>query len=575
VFVALLAGSACSLALDYSDQIPCDVDSDCIYAAGMGTCEDDVCRPPGGASSDTEATTGDDDPTLTSDPTMTSADPTTSPDSSGSESGSETGPVGCTLHSDCSNDQRCSDEGVCTSLLSTECQILHWPNSGERDNVVFLGSIMPTSPPFDALIEDLQNAVQLGVEDFNEQTALQGDREVVWVGCDDSTGATAAAAAMEHLVGTVGVPAVIGPIFSEHVLAIADTAVTNEVFMITPTASAMSIAQLDDQDLVWRTIPGDVYQGNALVDRMIELDGGGGDVSNLLVLAKDDAYGNELLTQILPELETEFGMVNVVADTYPNPVGLTQEQILSMYGTVLAGVAADAPFSHVIFIGTSEIQVLLYSYLGQIWDPMMDPLPVFTVSHGAVPELERFINEIGATAATEPLVPLKPMIEDNLDGTSPVVLNPDNFDAFSLRYRIRFDGVEPLTAAALSYDATLATLFAACTVPADQPIGGAAIAAAMPRLVDGAGTDVSFSGEDISFISQARNALVVDGGSVDLQGVSGELQWDLETGDVRAGVWGWDIIDMTPDGSMPSALPTRLYTLNAEPATDGSWGPNN
>jgi hypothetical protein len=241
---------------------------------------------------------------------------------------------------------------------------------------------------------------------------------------------------------------------------------------------------------------------------------------------------------------------------------------------VLAGIAADAPFSHVIFVGTSEIQVLLYSYLGQIWDPGMDPLPVFTVSHGAVPELERFINEIGATAATEPLVPLKPLIEDNLDGTSPVVLNPDNFEAFSLRYRIRFDGVEPLTAAALSYDATLATLFAACTVPADTDVTGAAIAAAMPQLVDAGGTTVSFSGEDIGFISQARNALVVEGGSVDLQGVSGELQWDLETGDVRAGVWGWDILDNTPDGSMPESLPTRLYTLNPEPATDGVWGPN-
>ena len=226
--------------------------------------------------------------------------------------------------------------------------------------------------------------------------------------------------------------------------------------------------------------------------------------------------------------------------------------------------------------GTWMNSALLYNYLAipELWDGNPATLPLFTFSHGAVPEMERFINEIGVVPGTDPLEPLKPFLVPNMKGTSPVVLNPDNFDAFSLRYRIRFDGVDPLTAAALSYDATLATLFAACTVPADQPIGGAAIAAAMPRLVDAAGTDVSFSGEDISFISQARNALVIEGGSVDLQGVSGELQWDLETGDVRAGVWGWDILDNTPDGSMPEALPTRLYTLNPEPATDGSWGPN-
>jgi hypothetical protein len=248
----------------------------------------------------------------------------------------------------------------------------------------------------------------------------------------------------------------------------------------------------------------------------------------------------------------------------------TQEEMLAAYGATLAGVAGDGPFSHVLFIGTSEIQVLLYSYLGVLWDGMPQNMPLFTVTHGAVPEMERFINEIGPGTGTEALEPAKPLIEANLQGTSPVVLNPVNFDAFSIRYRIRFNDEEPLTSSALSYDATLATLFAACTVPADEEITGAAIAAAMPRLVDG-DTFVSFSGSNLSFISTARNALVVDGGTVDLQGVSGELQWNLTTGDVRADVWGWEIFDMTMDGSNPVAAPPRIYCLDPEPATDGSW----
>jgi hypothetical protein len=110
-----------------------------------------------------------------------------------------------------------------------------------------------------------------------------------------------------------------------------------------------------------------------------------------------------------------------------------------------------------------------------------------------------------------------------------------------------------------------------CTVGPDDEVTGARIAGAMPRLVDPAGTDIAFSGAQISFISAARNALVVAGGSVDLQGVSGELQWDLATGDVREGVWGWDVCDDTVDGSMPNSLFTRIYTLDAEPATDGTW----
>jgi hypothetical protein len=333
----------------------------------------------------------------------------------------------------------------------------------------------------------------------------------------------------------------------------------------------MSIPALNDDDLVWRTIPGDVYQSNALVDRMLDLDATD-PITQVLILAKDDAYGNGILTAILPDLEAALGADLVEFDTYPNPTDFdSMDQLVAAYGAVLAGVAGLGPYSHVIFVGTSEIQILLYAYLGVVWNPMTEPMPLFTVTHGAVPELERFINEIGPATGTDMLVPLKPLIESNLQGTSPIVLNPANFNAFSLRYRIAFMDEEPLTSAALSYDAALAAIFAMCTVDPDTAVTGAAIAEAMPRLVDAGGTDVSFSGSDISFISAARNALVVDGGSVDLQGVSGELQWDLATGDVREGVWGWDVCDTTMDGSMPNALFTRIYTLDAEPATTGTW----
>jgi hypothetical protein len=478
------------------------------------------------------------------------------------------------MNSECEMDQRCAVNGTCVDLLSAECQKYQWPLNGERDNVVFVGSIMPTGQPFTALIEPLQNAVQLAIEDFNEETTLQGDRQIAWVACDDTAGNAASILAAEHLVDIVGVPAIVGPIFSESVLEVAEEVTIDDgVFLITPTASAMSIAALSDSNLVWRTIPGDVYQGNALVDRMVIVDeeGPGGNITDLLILAKDDAYGDELLTAVLPDLEAALPDANIVSDTYPNPTTFdSMDELVNAYSAVLAGVSSAGPYSHVIFIGTSEVQFFLYNYF-VAFSPLENPVPLFTITHGAVPEMERFINEIVPDTPQEGLIPLKPVLEDNLQGTSPIVLNPVNFNAFSLRYRIRFDGDEPLTSAALSYDATLATLFAACTVPADEDITGAAIAAAMPQLTDPDGEFISFSGEDISFIEDARNALAVQGGSVELQGVSGELEWDLETGDVRAGVWGWVLCDDTADGSMPSANPAREYMLDAKPAEIGNW----
>src|SRR5690606_24334240 len=123
----------------------------------------------------------------------------------------------CTLNSECNDDQRCS-EGACVNLLSPECQILRYPSGVDRDKVVYIGSIMPTGGIFENLVTPLQNATQLAIDDFNDVTTLQGGRPIAWVGCDDTAGAAQAVAAATHLVDDVGVPAIIGPIFSESVL---------------------------------------------------------------------------------------------------------------------------------------------------------------------------------------------------------------------------------------------------------------------------------------------------------------------------------------------------------------------
>lgn len=466
-------------------------------------------------------------------------------------------------------DQRCAPTGACVDLLTAECGEVVWP--GDRDNVVFIGSILPTGQPYTAVVQPHENAVRLAVEDFNTQTTLQGDRQIAWVRCDDTAGLYAAMTAGEHLVENAGVAAIIGPFSNEAAVAVGQNiAVPGGVFLMTPSASAMSVLDFEDDALVWRTIPGDVYQSSALIDRFRDLDMAGG-VDNLLILSRDDEYGNGILQAILPDLEASLPAVTQAS--YPHPADFpTLEELLAAYGAVLANIAGDAPFSHVLLIGESEVQILFYSYLGipELWDGMPQNMPLFTVTHGAVPEMERLINEIGRGTGTEALEPAKPLLEANLEGTSPVVLNPVNFNAFSIRYRVRFEQEDPTTSAALSYDATLATLFAMCTIATDSEIDGAAIAAAMPSL-RGGDTFVSFSGSDLSFISDARNALVVDGGSVDLQGISGELEWDLETGDVRADVWGWEIVDATPDGSDPTAIPPRIYCLDPKPATVGAW----
>ena len=147
------------------------------------------------------------------------------------------------------------------------------------------------------------------------------------------------------------------------------------------------------------------------------------------------------------------------------------------------------------------------------------------------------------------------------------MFDPDNFAAFNIRYKIRFMNADALTSSSLSYDATLAALFAMVTVDPERPMTGTAIADGMAALRDPDGTPVSFSGAGLAFIQTARNELAA-GGTVDLQGVSGALDWDPDTGELRANIVGWSL-GGTPDA--PLLTPARLYALDPAPATTGTW----
>ncbi len=597
VGLGLLAGG-CSLSLDLDDTQPCSSDDECVYSNGQGRCVDDVCQPPSGdegstsepSSTDATMTATATAPTAT-DPSTT--DPTTGTDTTGpSDTESDTDVAACTQNTDCASDQRCGEAGACVELLSTECQILQYPDNDDfdRNDVVYIGSIMPTGGAFENLIQPLQNAMQLAVEDFNAETSLQGDRRIAWVACDSTAGLDAAVAAGQHLVDNVGVPAIIGPVFSESVLEIAsEITVDNDVFLISPTATATSISELADDDLVWRTIAPDTYQASGIVDRMVALRGldASTRLERLLVLAKGDTYGSGLLGAIQSELEDALPGVEIYASTYENPTNFdSQDELLASYGATLAGAFTDLPgtftdredhYTDVLILGTSEAQSLLYGYMS-VWAtfqvPPPDPspgLPRFTFSHGAVPDMQRYINDIGKLDGTDGLVPLKPLINASLQGISPIIFDIDNFGAFNIRYRIRFNNQDALTSSSLSYDAALATFFAMSAIPGDEQITGSKIAATFPSLMDTDGTAISFSGSTLSFISEARNAMAVDGGSVDLQGVSGELTWD-EAGDIRTGLLGWDLLDNDPGADVdPLLTAARTYILNEAPATDGTW----
>ena len=91
----------------------------------------------------------------------------------------------------------------------------------------------------------------------------------------------------------------------------------------------------------------------------------------------------------------------------------------------------------------------------------------------------------------------------------------------------------------------------------------------MDKIVDKDGTFVNFSG-GTAFIDEAVNNLTA-GNNIDIKGVSGELDFDTSTGDVRSRYLGYEPFAVGGDVDSPSFQPVRVYLLNDAPATDGTW----
>ena len=313
------------------DQSGCSSDSECSDLFGSGfVCESDVCVDGSGAS-----TTGDD-----TSGTATTGDGTgDTGDTAGTgDTGDTTGATACTTNTECreanSDDFFCNPSGECQSLLSAECTKVRYP-SGEIDNVVWIGSIFATQPPFDILVQPLENAVQLAITDFNGITSLQGGAKIGWVACDETAGTTAAQAAATHLSDVVGVQAIVGPTFSQAVIDVAENVTVDAgVFTVTPTATNKDIATIDDNDLQWRTIANDNIQANAMAQRIAELSPA---PTRVVVLYKGDKFGRDLSQDVFSKISASLPMgTAIVSEEYPDPVSLPMDELTAAYGQVLA-----------------------------------------------------------------------------------------------------------------------------------------------------------------------------------------------------------------------------------------------
>lgn len=488
--------------------------------------------------------------------------------------GSDMPDTSCAANSECisrfDDSYVCGASKTCVQVNAALCSKPAYPKNGETDNVVFVASLLPLAEPFGTLLGlPLKNGVDMAIKRFNDEASLPGNKKVAWISCDTKGAVATSNLAAKHVINDLGVPAIIGPGFSESALGIAAEVNDKGVFMIVPTATSPAITEQRTaaNNYIWRNIASDVFQGAAFVKRIQDLG-----AQKLLILYKDDKYGLDLQAQMAPDLQALRGAENVKIAKYPNPVTFTGDTAAqdrqAAYSSVIVANTQTTGFKPdvVIIIGTSEGAELGALYVGLANnDNFSIDLPSrFVFSHGATPNLPQFIGALGPGGSA--LIPITEGVAPDIgDPTSP------QYIAFAQQYAIDYDASASIVTATTTFDATLVTLLATCAIPEVDPINGKNIANSMSRLVNKQAQEedqITFF-VTTSSISKACQRLR-SGGSVDLTGVTGALDFDINRGEVYSRYIGWGV---KPNDAMTGyeLTPKRVLVFTDPPNTDGSW----
>jgi branched-chain amino acid transport system substrate-binding protein len=581
--LSLLLG-ACNLRFDFTE---CNSDADCTPFEGRGqllTCQDNTCAIAEGVECRQDA----DCPAMrpSCDATNRCIASQVQPDmmsemGPGTDMPEDMPPSGCTKHSDCmmqgSQDDPffCGAAGQCVSFRSEDCESVFVDSVSRQtpeayDRLVFIGSLLPLIEPFGSSIGvPLKNAVELAIRELNGAGGLPGGARIAWVSCDSKGNAQVATRAAGHLASIVRVPAILGPLFSEEVIAVASAVtVPRDIFLLTPTATSPEIGNLNSaqKTLVWRNIASDIFQGAAFLKRLQDIA-----VPRVLILYKDDKYGDDLQRQITPRLSQRLGMNNVRLAKFDNPITIpnTTER-RQKYGMIVTRSMMSfgaTPPDTVVIIGTSEGAEIAGAYYGYVAAAQITPAKII-FSHGAVPVMNLVADSVAMNMA------LKPGVDSGalLEGVAPDIFDPTTtaYQNFSFIYNTTFSGTEPSLASTTSFDGAMTIMLGMSTIPMGEPITGPKIAQGISLLVNKAASArrITFL-VDQAYVSAARNA-VASGEAIDIVGVSGELDYDVMRGEVYSRSIGWVPV-LNPGTGRYTIGPRRVLVFTNPPATDGMW----
>jgi branched-chain amino acid transport system substrate-binding protein len=133
-----------------------------------------------------------------------------------------------------------------------------------------IGILMDITGPIASFIPPIQNSTNLAIKHVNDQGGLLDGKAVAVYG--DTTGAAQAAVdAATKLVNIENVPIIMGALMSGTTISAAEAvSIPAGVVQISPSATSPAITGMKDNDLLFRIVPSDNYQGAVLAKMVLD-----------------------------------------------------------------------------------------------------------------------------------------------------------------------------------------------------------------------------------------------------------------------------------------------------------------
>jgi ABC-type branched-subunit amino acid transport system substrate-binding protein len=374
---------------------------------------------------------------------------------------------------------------------------------GESDGVLTLGTVLPETGDLAFLGPPMIAAVELAVQDINEAGGVLGqDVELLLGDSGDGDGTVANQTVDRHLAE--GADAIIGAAASGISLTFIDKVTGAGVIQFSPSNTAVTFTDYDDDGFYFRTAPSDALQGPVLADQIVA-DGG----TAVAILARSDDYGRGLAENTAEALE-EAGAEVVYNDVY--------DQNAQNFDADVSAVAGENPDA-VVVVGFDETARILQAMIEQGIGP--DAVNVYGVDGNASGTLAETVN------------PEDPSVIEGMRGTRPATSVNEEFINRLQEFR---PDLEETSFAPESYDAVMIIALAAAIADTDDP---EAIRDEINDVTRPGGTECTEFSECMQ--------LIEDGEDITYSGVLGVLNFQDE-GEPGAGTY--EVWEIQADGAL-------------------------